>query len=66
MLSSCLSKTSTRRTANKCFLEGTFGVKKTSSGAVSRLIKEAVNKNLIKPLDPNTVPRYIKYIPNWA
>ena len=28
--------------------------------------EEAVNENLIKPLDPNTAPRYMKYIPIWA
>lgn len=43
-----------------------FGVPETSSGSVSRLIKEAINKKLIRPVDPNTVPRYMKYIPVWA
>lgn len=43
-----------------------FGVSETSSGSVSRLIKEAVNKKLIRPVDPNTAPRYMKYIPVWA
>ncbi len=43
-----------------------FGLKETSSGTVSRLIKEAVNKKLIKPLDPTTAPRYMRYCPWWA
>ena len=43
-----------------------FGLKESSSGSVSRLIKEAVGHKLIKPLDPNTAPRYMKYIPIWA
>ena len=43
-----------------------FGLKTSSSGSVSRLIKDAVEKNLIKPLDPTTAPRYMKYIPIWA
>lgn len=43
-----------------------FGLKDSSAGSVSRLIKEAVNLELIKPLDANTAPRYMKYIPNWA
>lgn len=38
----------------------------TSAGSISRLIKEAVNKNLIKPLDPTTSNKYMKYIPVWA
>ena len=47
------------------FAEG-FGLKDSSSGSVSRLIKETVELNLIKPLDPTTAPRYMKYIPIWA
>lgn len=43
-----------------------FGLKPSSSGSVSRLIKEAVELKIIKPLDPNTAPRYMKYIPFWA
>ena len=43
-----------------------FGVKESSSGSISRLIKEAVVADLIKPLDPDTAPRYMKYIPIWA
>lgn len=43
-----------------------FGLKESSSGTISRLIKEAVSKELIKPLDPTTAPRYMKYIPIWA
>lgn len=43
-----------------------FGLKDSSAGSVSRLIKEAVAKKVIKPLDPTTAPRYMKYIPFWA
>lgn len=43
-----------------------FGLKQSSSGSVSRLIKEAVEQKLIKPLDPDTAPRYMKYIPIWV
>lgn len=43
-----------------------FGVKESLTGSISRLIKEAVVQGLIKPLDPNTAPRYMKYIPAWA
>ncbi len=47
-------------------LRNRFGLKESSSGSVSRLIKDAVEKGLIKPLDPTTAPRYMKYIPAWA
>lgn len=43
-----------------------FGLKESSSGSISRLIKEAVAIKFIKPLDPATAPRYMKYIPIWA
>ena len=43
-----------------------FGLKTTSSGMVSRLIKEVQAKKLIKPVDPDAAPRYMRYIPIWA
>ena len=43
-----------------------FGLPDSSAGSISRLIKDAVELKLIKPLDPNTAPRYMKYIPIWA
>lgn len=43
-----------------------FALPESSSGSISRLIKEAVAKKYIKPLDPDTAPRYMKYIPIWA
>ena len=43
-----------------------FGLKDSASGTISRLIKEAVALELVKPLDPTTAPRYMKYIPIWA
>ena len=47
-------------------LRNRFGLEESSSGTISRLIKEAVSANLIKPLDATTAPRYMKYIPSWA
>ena len=47
-------------------LRNRFGIPETSSSSSSRLIREAIEKNLIKVLDPNTAPRYMKYIPIWA
>ncbi|HHV86267.1 MAG TPA: transcriptional regulator [Petrimonas sp.] len=43
-----------------------FGLKETSSGSVSRLIKQVVNYKLIKPLDPDTALRHMKYISIWS
>lgn len=43
-----------------------FGLEVSASANISRLIKEAVEKELIKPIDPNTAPKHMKYIPIWA
>ena len=43
-----------------------FGLQNSSSGSISRLIKEAVDKKLIKPLDSTTAPRYMRYVPYFA
>jgi len=43
-----------------------FGLPQSSSGSISRLIKEAVEQRLIKPLDPGTSNKYMKYVPIWA
>ena len=43
-----------------------FGEDKTSSGTISRTIKEAVLKGLIRAYDPDTAPRYMKYMPIWG
>ena len=43
-----------------------FGLKATSSGSASRLIKETLEQRFIKPLEPGTARRYMRYIPAWA
>ena len=43
-----------------------FGLQDTYSGSISRLIKEAMVNKWIRPLDPTTARRYMKYIPFWA
>ena len=43
-----------------------FGLKSSSSGVISRLIKDAVSKNYIKPFDSDTAPKHMRYIPFWA
>ena len=47
-------------------LRDRFNVKDTSAGSISRLIKQSVSVGRIKPLDPKTAKRYMKYIPSWA
>ena len=42
-----------------------FGLEEKSSASISRLIKDACEKELIKKLE-DTAPRYTKYVPIWA
>lgn len=64
-LHACIKHVQGERLTNSSLRER-FGVKESSAGSISRLIKEAVECKLIKPLDPTTAPRYMKYIPIWA
>ena len=47
-------------------LRNRFGLKESSAGSVSRLIKEAVEQKRIKAIDPETAKRYMRYVPIWA
>lgn len=64
-LHACVKYVSGEPINNKSLRER-FGVADTASASVSRLIKEAVKYKLIKPLDPETAPRHMKYVPYWA
>lgn len=52
--------------ATNSSLRERFGLKPTSSASISRLIKEALEKKMLKPIDAETGQRYMKYIPRWA
>ena len=43
-----------------------FGLSEKEKYKVSRIIKDTVEAGLIKPVDPETAPRYMRYIPYWA
>lgn len=43
-----------------------FGLGTKSQPVISKLIRRCVEKGLIRPLDPDTSPRYMKYVPLWA
>lgn len=64
-LHACLKYVSNEALTNSSLRER-FGLKSTYSASISRLIKDTVSENLIKPIDPKTAPRYMKYIPFWA
>ena len=43
-----------------------FGLGEKEKAKASRLLNSAVEGGYIKAMDPNTAPRYRKYIPYWA
>ena len=43
-----------------------FQLPESSAGVMSRLIKEAVEKKLIKPFDIEASRKFMRYIPIWA
>lgn len=64
-LHACIKQVQGEQMTNSSLRER-FGLKDSSAATVSRLIKEAIDKEYIKPLDPDTAPRYMRYIPRWA
>lgn len=63
----CLAYVTSEAIANADLREA-FGLSEESKDKVkmSRVIQDTVKANLIKPVDPSTAPRYMKYIPYWA
>ncbi len=51
---------------NNTSLRERFGLDESYKSQMSRLIRLAVESKLIKPFDPTTAPRYMRYIPIWA
>lgn len=64
-LHACL-KYMTGEALSNSSLRERFGLKTSSSGYISRIINQAMEKKLIKQVDPNTAPKYMRYIPIWA
>ena len=69
-LRACYYHACIRYVMNEHLTNGSFrerlGVPASSAGSVSRIIADAVEKNLIKPLDRLAGYRYMKYTPYWA
>lgn len=64
-LHACIKQVQGEQLSNSSLRER-FGLSDTSSSTISRLIKEAVSQKFIKPLDPTTAPKHMRYIPIWA
>jgi predicted HTH transcriptional regulator len=61
----CLKHVCNERMTNTSLRER-FNVSESNKAVISRLIAMAAKKKLIKPLDPDTAPRYMSYTPFWA
>ena len=61
----CIKFVLNEHLTNSSFRER-LGVPTSSAGSVSRVIAEAVERKLIKPIDANAGNRYMKYMPYWA
>jgi predicted HTH transcriptional regulator len=47
-------------------LRARFGIPERNSATVSRIIREAMEDDLIKPYDPTQGKKYARYLPFWA
>ena len=56
----------TQEPMNNSSLRKRFGLDEKNASSISRLLKETVEKGLIRVVDPDTAPRYKRYIPYWA
>lgn len=65
-LHACIHYISGGESITNASVRARFGLADSASASVSRLIRDAVREKLIKPLDPHTAPRYMRYVPYWA
>lgn len=43
-----------------------FGVEQKNYATVSRIIRDTVKEGLVRPVDPKTSRKYMKYVPFWV
>ena len=58
-------RTNTHGAMRNC-IRKIFGLGEKEKAKASRLLTSAVDGGYIKVMDPDTAPRYKKYIPYWA
>ena len=55
-----------RQPMNNTTLRDRFGVEQKNSATVSRIIKQALEANVIKPYDDSAGTKAMRYVPHWA
>jgi predicted HTH transcriptional regulator len=61
----CLCDVSNEHMTNSSLRER-LGVDQKNYATVSRIIRDTIDEGLVRPIDPNTSKRYMKYVPFWA
>lgn len=61
----CLLFVSNEQMTNSTF-RVRLGIQQKNYAIVSRIIKETVEADLVKVVDPTTSNRYMRYVPFWA
>lgn len=64
-LHACL-KYVTREYLTNTTLRDRFGLDEKDISIVSRIIRDTIDAGMIRAVDPDTSPRYLKYVPFWA
>lgn len=61
----CLRYVSNEQMTNSSFRER-LGLDQKNYATASRIIRDTVAVKLVRPVDPTTSKRYMKYVPFWA
>lgn len=61
----CLRVVSNDQMTNSSFRER-LGVEQKNYATVSRIIRETIDAGMVRPVDPTTSRRYMKYVPFWV
>ncbi len=64
-MQACLAYVQFKSIAN-ADIRNLFGLTEKEKAKVSRIIKETISAGLIRPVDPETAPRYMRYVPFWS
>ncbi len=62
----CVLKYLNRELMSNASLRERFGIEAKNSAMVSRVIKQAVEQEIIKPHDETAGSKAMRYVPNWA
>ena len=65
-LYACLPKVCRKNSITNQTFRNRFGLDSKKNSVASRIIKDAINSNLIQSLEPDISPKHMKYVPFWT